>query len=244
MKLSTSWLVYLKRLSQGFLKGPVSDAPLQRLSIHTKFAGPVSHCLRFAAVGYLDVISGITGLLSACGPAAVSRRIVTCIINAVNGVAKGWAWPHILVEVAKVLSPSIAYMNATTAISGIIRVLRISATVNQTRPNLIFRTIPHPVNELLFSGILLLPATTTPTGAIEKAGAGDGANRATRAAAYPFTMPLPHSIKSYNRPSTESLTDQVLCFHSPIIPQKRGKKRTFELPYWGMFKRVMDQADG
>src|SRR5437867_3979819 len=86
----------------------------------------------------------IAGLFFACGPFAILWFIVSAIIFPFDGIVLGRAQAHVGNKISK-FPPTLAYANATPAVSFVRLVLFICASLNHSSPYFIFRQSAFPL---------------------------------------------------------------------------------------------------
>lgn len=98
----------------------------------------------------------VHALFSGGGPSAVTRFVIAVYVNAVNRMLRGWARPHVLVEVLERLQPPIAHRDATTAIPREVFLRHSGATADHPGPRSILTALRESVRDR--SGHQLLAA--------------------------------------------------------------------------------------
>ncbi len=68
---------------------------------YADFIRPFLYGLRFAIKGDVDSGAAIVSLLFGCRPFAVFGGVRAVIVNAIDGVTRPWALPHISMELLK-----------------------------------------------------------------------------------------------------------------------------------------------
>lgn len=96
---------------------------------------------------YPAEVSSVTGLLSACRPAAIPGLIVAIIVDAIQCICRAfavttfWPAPHVGNEIGEAISPTLADNNSTGSIILISSSPRVITTIPHRAPNSKFR--PH-----------------------------------------------------------------------------------------------------
>lgn len=113
---------------------------------YAKFIGPLSDGLGYSKMLNASVVTPVVVLLFSGRPAAIVRRVVTIIINAVNAVATGTfrARAHVLAEGFKAIPPW-ADLYTPCAVVNIIRRGWVAAPPPHLNPDLIDRGARLPV---------------------------------------------------------------------------------------------------
>ena len=89
-------------------------------------------------------LTAIIRLLRACCPSAIRRLVRTVIVDTVQSHS-GWAWTHVAEERGKVIAPSVADVNTSTAVIWVSRIGRFMASALHHAPSVVFRALPHAV---------------------------------------------------------------------------------------------------
>lgn len=80
----------------------------------------------------------VARLLFFCRPAAISRLIISVIVDAINAVSRPRLWPHVRVEVRKAVVPSIADFYAAPTVYRVFCAGRRIAAIFHVRPRPVF----------------------------------------------------------------------------------------------------------
>lgn len=110
---------------------------------NTDYIGPFRQCFGGSVVANKRVRPGVPVLLPLGRPATVGFRVVTIVVDPVKGGSIG-ADSHVGKEMLEA-SPSRAHGNATAAVVGEVRLLRIFASLEHRQPRAIGRRAGHAV---------------------------------------------------------------------------------------------------
>lgn len=80
----------------------------------------------------------VAALLSDCGPAAILWRVRAIVVDAIDGVFRGWTWPHIGQKRCELVAPSVAHGDAASAPVLVSGVGQIEASAAEVAPCLVF----------------------------------------------------------------------------------------------------------
>jgi hypothetical protein len=84
------------------------------------------------------VLSRIAHLLAPCRPSAITRLVISFIVDAVQRVKFGWTHPHIGKEVWKRLVPTSTDSDSPNLVIKIARLTRITASAFHVEPSPVF----------------------------------------------------------------------------------------------------------
>lgn len=90
----------------------ISDRP----AIYPRFCRPIGDNHSASIVSQPDVAPVVRILLGSSRPSAITRLVVTCIVDAVDAVLRRWAWPHMLEERLERRAPQIANTDSPPAV--------------------------------------------------------------------------------------------------------------------------------
>lgn len=129
-------------LCQRALVGPATvHAAEDRLVCHPGATGPalrrVLHALEFKE----SVLPRVTRLVNAWHPTAVARRIRSIVVVPFDGVTGRGLQAHVGKERAEIISPRVADRDASTAVVGVLRSIRIQASLLHCAPRSVFRAL-------------------------------------------------------------------------------------------------------
>jgi len=110
-----------------------------------KFSAPIFQAHRLSVKCIYPAISSISNLLSSCGPFTVAVRIMSVIVNPINGVFIGRPAPHITNERHKRIIPLNTNHYSPAAIVTIGGIFGVVAPRPQRLPAMILRGSGHPV---------------------------------------------------------------------------------------------------
>lgn len=103
------------------------------------------------------IAAGVTSLLFLGRPTAIARSVVAIAVNAVNGMLRGGAWPHVLVEGHDRTKPPVADFDASAAVKFPLNVFWVRAAVNHKPPNAVLsgmsQAVFYPHFAVLFGDI-------------------------------------------------------------------------------------------
>jgi hypothetical protein len=85
------------------------------------------------------VASTVIVLLNVCHPSAVIRSVSLAVVNAVDGMCVGWTLPHVGHKHIEIITPSIAYGNAATAVVFVVLVSWAIASAVHAFPGNVLR---------------------------------------------------------------------------------------------------------
>lgn len=131
--------------------------------------------------------AAVVGLVSLVGPAAVLRRVMAVIVDAIDRVRRGGLAAHISEEGVERVQPLVTDRDASASISREFRVPGVQASLLHRRPTLILGCVPGIVPAASVSA----PAPFT-SNAATGSGVSAGANYGLRAAVAP-NLPVPRA---------------------------------------------------
>jgi hypothetical protein len=105
----------------------------------------------------------IVGLCLLGSPYAISRFVVSVIIDAFNSVRWRWAFSHVSNKCCERISPFVAYLNASTSVAGIFWVLRFVTSASHIAPRIVFGGMAHSVRASGVASVTPLFLNTTAT---------------------------------------------------------------------------------
>jgi hypothetical protein len=127
------------RFGQDTLDRPTkSQATMNGCIVNTQSGGPLIDRQSFTVECQAMVHPAIVHLLKLSSPAAVARLVVAIIVDAIKGVLLAGPRPHVIVEVLERVSPAATDLNTPPAVVGIRFVPWRRASLNHSRPCLIF----------------------------------------------------------------------------------------------------------
>jgi hypothetical protein len=136
------------------------DSMVKGEVIHTNLPSEVGYGNSFTIVFNESVRASVVALLSARGPLAIVRRVISVVINTVK-LASRRAFTHIREEVFKAVQPSVAHLDPATTVSVVMLVLLITASFLGSSPSSIFRSLASIVCHSSESFKNLMGASTT-----------------------------------------------------------------------------------
>ncbi len=205
---------------QGFQVAPaISDAGFNRARIEAKFALPCGQAERPSVHRNRLHVACVLGLLQACRPAAVSRRVVLRIINTFQGIA-GWAISKFSVELREVVTPFVGHFDTASAIADIAWIFRVVTSHFGVAPRFVSACRRKTVCSQSISSLFAFPATA----ACSETFANLDAHRNNPVTAIALKQPpcafaLRGRRSSDGNQSAESSASHVYSdrLHSPII---------------------------
>ena len=118
--------------SRDFPSKDLDSSPECRRS-HANLSGPFENGLGLTVVGNPNVGTSVKGLFGSCRPTTVIRRVVSIIISSVKRQPRE-SERFVISNEGGCIAPSLANTNAASSVSIIGRVVRIVATVHQSKP--------------------------------------------------------------------------------------------------------------
>lgn len=113
------------------------QAAIELLRIHAISEGPIGDAKRFTIIGKQAIASQVAVLLGVGCPPDVAGKVTSHVVDAVDRVPRGWAFPYITEECRKV-SPFIADGNAPSTVMVKLLVLWVLASVKHGGPSVVF----------------------------------------------------------------------------------------------------------
>lgn len=114
-------------------------------TLYTSPLRPFGKCEGFSLISYVLGIASITGLLFSCAPSAIPWVISLIVVYTVKGLFFRRARAHILIERLKRASPSLTYINASTPVGIIGRMILVFTPLNHPTPNIVLGRSGHTV---------------------------------------------------------------------------------------------------
>lgn len=121
---------------------------IRKISSGFGYSLPVNSLIDRVFVSYFVIIKAfyasiaerppINNLLRVGSPPAITRLIVPVVIYPINRVLWRRFWSHILIEIVKAFSPSLANLDSSHAIRSIPRIFRIRSPLNHAFPRMVF----------------------------------------------------------------------------------------------------------
>jgi hypothetical protein len=127
---------------------PASDTPLAESSS----TNPLIQVSGLSKSRESHGVAPVGTLLPPRRPAAVLWRIWSVVVDALNGVTCRWAWPHVLKERRKAVSPAVADGDAAPAVASERLVARGMAALAHMTPRCVLGRAP-PVGRVPMSGL-------------------------------------------------------------------------------------------
>jgi hypothetical protein len=170
--------------------------------------------------GDVRCVALIPVLCSPVCPSTILRFIVSVVINAINGVFRGWLKPHIIQKVSETIYPSVTDLDAASAIVNISVVGDIGTSYDHVIPRAIFCNILHS-QAVLLCGVVIAVRKLLST----KASATLRSSIPKRLDSYHFSIAtgtpaqaMPRAANAIqDRPPSEFLTDNVYRLHDNIV---------------------------
>lgn len=143
------------------INGPLAfiEALVQRAGIHTRSACPLTNRHGSVVVRDVTTVGAVIALFSNGRPSAIVRRVIAVVVNAVDGMFRGWARSHVLIEGIKGIAPTLTNLNAPAAIARVSIYCRIVAAIQHRIPRRVFRLPSIAVNQCVF--VVQLQAAAT-----------------------------------------------------------------------------------
>jgi hypothetical protein len=167
-------------------------------------------------------LAAVCGLLLRRCPTAVLGRVRTIVIDAINRMADGRSFAHVLEECLEAITPAIAYCNSARAIFGIIASTRIQAAVLESLPSRVFNRVRHAVCAVGFSNALQ-PETAAGHDSLSQMVLADGHAIPAITATNPCSVPDGRwpSLSKHKQP-TESVSSQIRRWAHTHTLMQRG----------------------
>lgn len=182
-----------------------------------------SHALTL--VFYISVVALVSALLRRSGPLAVVWIVAFFIIHTLYRMNVRRAWPHIVVEVRKVI-PSLAHGNATSAVSWIAGCFRVATSLMHVRPCHVFWRASQSVACDPFNKLLRREAAAGLCGAVSQVETVRLENSAAIAFAIPAGVPVSvawsaakndHACKPKSSHVLDELRGHLFVPHIPVF---------------------------
>lgn len=205
------------RRGQGFFGGPAATAnsEVEGGLREPRFFGPFVDHLRAPEGGNMPVASPIQTLLSCRRPAAVAWLVIAVVVNALDRVLWGRAWPHVGEECGKGPAPATTDLDPATPVIRAPRVFCVFASANHARPCDVLGRARPSVSEMRFSCqfVAQTPAAFRVPGA--QVDQGHATQRAAIASAVPISQATAPLGKTESRPAAEPFAADVSEFVNP-----------------------------
>jgi hypothetical protein len=127
---------------------------------HAQFACPLGDCQALAVPLNPMRQPSIAILLERIGPSAILGRIALAVVDAINGVTRRRARPHVFVKPCEGLTPSRGHCQTESAVTGKRRRSWIAASLNDVRPDVVFAASIHAVFAICSLNDFLRQAST------------------------------------------------------------------------------------
>lgn len=121
--------------NRSFTIPPFIQACINGGGINARYPRPLRDAQSLSSAFNDSNISSIARLFGSGGPAAVSRLIVSVIVNAFNRMARGWLCSHVSQKVSEI-RPSLAHRNAAIAVVFVL----VIAPTQHIGPSCVFRS--------------------------------------------------------------------------------------------------------
>jgi hypothetical protein len=119
---------------------PFVEAPVYRAWPDIKQASPLSHSPCLAVVSRrARCVAPVVTLFSWQRPAAVMRRVMAVVVDAIQLVLLGWLPAHVGKEAREIDAPLIAHSNPAPTPIGVAAVRRVETAAAHIAPGFIFR---------------------------------------------------------------------------------------------------------
>lgn len=149
-------------------------------------------------------------------PLAVSRLVVALVVDALKGVAFGWARPHVCQELREGLSPRTTDLNSTASISRVVLAACVFAARDHAFPDAILGSLAKTVRPSLKASAFCIEAPAAlNVAALERSGRDDcgryqpGIVSAAVTGAKPVNLVVARPERPNNRKPSELLTGEV-----------------------------------
>jgi len=129
----------------------VLQSPRDRGARDAEFISPIGYALGASIPCDEPRVSPVALLFSPTRPSAVFWTVVSVWVNAINRVSL-WAWTHVLKKVLKGI-PSLADLDTSTAIVGVVGKLRVVATASHRKPHSVQRMSASAPSMTVFNWI-------------------------------------------------------------------------------------------
>lgn len=210
MSLTFPCFIFHRCLCKRLFNRPSIKAPLKAGYTYTKFISPLDQGQCPVVKGNKDASPHIAGLLLPSGPTAISRLIVSVIVDAVYRIVRTWAWPHIGIKSLNVMQPTITYHNATSAIMTIVLMFGVAAAGYQRGPSSIFRAVRPAMLKVHSSQGFTSLAAAVGRFAAQKMGGANTTFCPAGAFAGPISFLVACASELKNSPMTKSLISKVM----------------------------------
>jgi len=123
------------RMSESLFNAPSAmEAHLQDLVWNPEAFTPFGHRERLSTLFDEAVPSGVPVLLDACSPSTVGWRVVSVVVETIDGMVPGRSRSHVGQEGSKIDAPSITDADATSAVVLVADVGVALTAANHVRP--------------------------------------------------------------------------------------------------------------
>lgn len=127
-----------RRLERALDRPSGGESPVQRLHPETKASRPVFQRQRLAVECQLSRYAHVPILLCASRPSNIAWRVRTVVVDALEGMVRCRAWPHVEQKKLERIAPPVADRDATAAVSRVSSRLRIQTARLHSAPAGVF----------------------------------------------------------------------------------------------------------
>ena len=178
-----------------------------------QFSRPSGNTQRHAAVCYSVRAGSVLSLFFHGSPTAIGRRVVAIIIDSLKRMSRRGALSHVGQETRERFSPCQADPDAATAISCVIRPIRVLAARDHVFPDAIFGQVAQAVRPRGFAARVVIETTTALRVSGSESARGNFIRTTAIASAAPIRLGVSLvSFVDYDQ-STESLAGQIVALH-------------------------------
>lgn len=172
----------------------------------------------FGSIRQLDPygIALIKALLSISGPSTIIRLVVTIVFFAIDRLSM-WTWTHVVKKILKGMKPSVAHLDAASAVVFIGMIGWVKAASLHVAPRLVLTGFRHAVNGVSIYGLLALKAATAPGGLSTKCATINKFDVSAITDTLPHSPAVTCSIASDNKEATDFLSGHIDDFHMASI---------------------------
>lgn len=160
-----------------------------------------------------DIASHVSHLGLVKSPATIARRIISVVVDSVQGMQCAGSPPHVFKKAFKA-RPLFTDFNSAATVKAIFLMICVSASGAHTEPRNIGNGASHAMRTPLVSGCFYFPTTARLGIAAEQASAHNCSEVSTVTAATPITISIPGRSARNNNPSVKSAPqDSDSFFH-------------------------------
>ena len=176
---------------------------------HMKASRPCRHPKRFAVDRYLSRARRVLALLFVGSPAAVRRRVVSVVVNALQRVARRRSLAHVGQEGLKGFTPPITHRYPSTTVPRPVVAPRVCASRDHAFPSSVFWRAALSMCASGYAASVPIQTPATQDVATTKRASSHDVFAAAVALAKPANLSISRAERPHDDQPTESLAAQV-----------------------------------